>query len=293
MADHPKMTLLSFRKTVQLPVDLTACKTAGDLVADLTKSEKKPSSLDFEDGSLYAISVRDGDDIPLNGNKYDARKALPAIKDGEIEVVSAPEDPFPITIRRPQSTDLANKLEDVIWVKNRDTVRELRTQIASKTGIQPWRQDLRTEDGQSLGSSHHLLVSDRISNSTTIIVRRSTPLKFGFQGAETEWTIVPLTSEIALCAALHKYAQKSSSSIDELQFSIRKRTGRGQQSVVDCIPNYTLFTAETATGTLEENGLDLGDEIHVFRQAPKRKSANNENGGATQATKKQKMAGGT
>lgn len=230
-----KMAVVKFQKTRQFTIDLDGCKTTSDLNAALLRNWAKPDSFGLTDGSLYALSVPNSDELPLNGEKYDAQAVLPPTKNSSIEIVSKPPEGFAVTIRIKRF----EKVEDTgTWVKCNESIDDIKKRIAALTELTS--PDLRLFYEDQYMSDQQPLLHYGVYEGSVITARQAVHLSFYYEASQISllrW------SHHALSKALREYAGDMKMSPDDLRFRIRQRTGLGKTTVADWLTDHALFEA--------------------------------------------------
>ncbi len=284
----PEQELIIFHQPVPFAFNLNNCKTVGDLVCRLNKDNKKPSSLNLDDGSNYFISGIGTSNIPLNGDKYDPRATLPLVKGKPLEIVSKAKQHISITVQRTGMVYQQSKPKVFEFAVGQfDKVSQIGQKIENETGVCMQKQRLLFNG--SLLLMQDCLLQRHIHEKSVIDVSFYVILKFNHNNETESHSAL---SDAFLPDVLLSFIKRKGVVPDNLQFGILKATGRVKQPVADWLPTpSTLFSADSAEGTLEENGLLDMSELQVYSVLPKRKRAGDGNVEVDHSAKRRKVGG--
>ena len=275
--------IIEFQETTFTTANLEGCKTAGDLVAVLKAARHGPFNLNS--ASLYTTCDVGSAKVPLNGPEYNAQAVLPETTDSALKIVSKPKEDFSITIRRMglQHSTITSK-DLVVQVSLRNGVSQIGQEIKKQIGANTAEQILIFNNRPMWMSDH--LFKYNVKENSVVKLKLSVGLHFWFRNTK-QYAV--FTSQASLYDALRYSSDMFVENLDDLRFLISKRTGTAIPSVTSWITDpLALFEAESAIGTLEENGLWGGSEIQVFRLHPKRKAIDETDEQATAGRKRQR-----
>ncbi|KAJ9503760.1 hypothetical protein LTR99_002519 [Exophiala xenobiotica] len=239
-------------------------KTVGDLVAAIRK--KDTELLGSGDHLTYTLSTAGGENIALNGPKYDPGLELPQETGTTSDIHAHMKENYQIRYRVQLHPGKGCNIETVTvhWT---DSVAKLKERIERQSGIPAISQVLRRTD--TFMYNNDTLFWCALSDNDLITLGVTGLLKFYFKNKLSTTQLFFLSSD-DLFTVLTEIMQLLAETSSNVLFEIGKASG-----AVDYGANHwlqdrsSLFELGDAQGTMLENGILDGDEIRVYKKNPK------------------------
>jgi hypothetical protein len=245
--------------------------TAKDLVEAIKAAQ--PGLLDVNDGLEYAVVFGDNVRIPLSGSKYLPEAPLPsdtASRHSCLNVQASIKEYHAVRVVYP-GDHFYPRVTGTLMVRPQYTLHELEQKVAISTKIPAANLRLQVGADLCLTNSMDVTLYDAgIRENCTITIKRRGEIKFRLNKVSKS---IPFAPESSLHTLLEAAAIAFNQSLTSLLFGFRKTSGR----LASCAKYWlsdsrALFQAESAVGTIHENGLLDKDEVdmHPFNAPSKR-----------------------
>ena len=256
--------VVNLKKMSNHVIDIEEGTTIDEVIEIVTQRQKALLS----HGCSFEIVPSDGSRIPVAKDKPISLKDM----DHEyFRLVAGPKKEWPVIVHGSFLKSLRgapNPRPLRVIIEKQYTVEKLKEELEKQTGLPAELQHICHRDRRET-LDNYTVFSHGILKDDHLYVHLKFTLSVGF---ESKFHKLECWSDEGFGGVLLRFLHERDQDASDFRFLIGKATGKVDDCAMAWLPERDcLFEAESAVGSVEENGLSHGDKIHVLGVNLKRK----------------------